>query len=247
MALGFPFSRPLQAIIVLTCENKRPKDKAAALAFEALLYHKAQPGDKPRPGTGGETVKGKDSLLPLDIRRLTPFNRPTVPTSKLRRRSSSGFIPIAKRLAAAAFAPNPGRLFRRRIRQQGGTVLIDASGSMDLEDSELRKLCEAAPAATVAYYCGRKSKGYIRLYAAAGRRHDGSNLERPTGGNFVDLEVLTWLLTQRGPLVLVTDGQFCGGIDGNADKALLLLKDLTQRGIVTWCKDVKQTLALFSR
>lgn len=109
----------------------------------------------------------------------------------------------------------PQRLFKRRARRiPGGTILIDASGSMG-DWSNIVKWCEESPYATLAYYAGKDDhgkRGQLFIYA-----RDGYKCERvwetEGRGNDVDGLAIDWLMQQSGPRRMVTDRCFCGAYD----------------------------------
>ena len=108
-----------------------------------------------------------------------------------------------------------GRVFacRRRARGCGGTVLIDASGSMHLGAGDLAAILRAAEGAQVACYDGhREGWGALRILARDGRRVADDLIAPPTGGggNVVDGPALRWLAAQPPPRVWVTDGMVTG-------------------------------------
>lgn len=111
----------------------------------------------------------------------------------------------------------PQRMFVRRTPvEPGGTILIDASGSMGDWD-EVKKWCAEAPFATVAYYAGWDggTNGWLWIYAQDGFRAKRI-VEPEARGNLVDGPALDWLMKQEGPRVIVTDRQFCGAFDSAA-------------------------------
>jgi hypothetical protein len=124
----------------------------------------------------------------------------------------------------------PQRLFiRRAAREPGGTILIDASrsmGSWDIVGEWIKK----APFATVAYYAGGSFDGWLYVYARDGFR--AKELVQPAnGGNTVDGLAIDWMLKQDGPYTMITDRQFCGAIDSEAQ--IIRLERLEKDGIVT--------------
>jgi hypothetical protein len=102
-------------------------------------------------------------------------------------------------------------VFRRRTRSRGGTVLIDTSGSMRLDATDVDKILEASNgAALVAIYSGSGSKGELRVVARRGRRADREHLSPFGRGNIVDLPALDWLSRQQRPRIWVSDGAVTG-------------------------------------
>ena len=151
-----------------------------------------------------------------------------------RRYAPNGVIINATRYVAAIVSGDSNGLFARRVRQKpGGTVLIDASGSMGASRENLRKLCELIPTATVAYYSGtdRNGKGILTIYAYKGKRYAGELPARTLqGGNSVDLPATKWLLQQGKPWSFVTDRGFCGGVLGSETVAHAIVEREEKRG-----------------
>ncbi len=111
-----------------------------------------------------------------------------------------------------------GRIFCRRKKHKGGTVLIDASGSMSLGAEDLERIIAAAPGATVAAYAGEHDDGTICIVAERGRMASARTLEMLDlgGGNIVDGPALQWLAKMPGPRVWVSDGWVTGVGDSAA-------------------------------
>lgn len=119
----------------------------------------------------------------------------------------------------------PQRLFlRKRPVLPGGTIIIDASGSMNLTPDDLIKIIDKSPMATLAIYYGNdgrskrgrdaKPAGMVRVLAKDGFRRSREDIIKIVGeklnGNSVDLEAVEWLLEQPSPRTMVTDRGFCG-------------------------------------
>lgn len=159
---------------------------------------------------------------------------PDVPR-KVKGRGGESYLPTSfgirirtNRLAlAASNKATSARLFERR--KQGGTVLIDASGSMGLSDQALYDIATIIPAGTVAYYSGKHDDwghsfksgdgletewiGHLVIYAHHGKiRQERKNEALPFRflANLVDLNALMWLLKQPRPRWIVTDWGFTG-------------------------------------
>ncbi len=97
-----------------------------------------------------------------------------------------------------------------RTRRGGGTILIDCSGSMSWDWDELKKAIKRFPTLCIAVYSGRDSSGRLCIIGKDGRWAD-FDPSHMSGGNEVDLEALTWLSSQKGPRVWLSDGCICGG------------------------------------
>jgi hypothetical protein len=124
----------------------------------------------------------------------------------------------------------PQRLFLRRTpTEPGGTILIDASGSMGSFDV-ISQWAEKAPFGTIAYYAGNGHTGRLWVYARDGRR--AAKVAEPDHrGNTVDGPALTWLMMQPAPRIFVTDRGFCDATDSELQKARLA--ELERTGEVT--------------
>jgi hypothetical protein len=110
-------------------------------------------------------------------------------------------------------------IFASKRSRVGGTVVIDASGSMSLEPADLLKILISAPAATVACYSGTFTgphkatggHGVLRILALRGRRVADRFVAQPCEGqNCIDGPMLQWLGTQKGPRLWISDGLVVG-------------------------------------
>lgn len=117
-----------------------------------------------------------------------------------------------------------GRVFARRVRRQGGTVLIDGSGSMSLGCDDVMAILAAAPAALVARYDGDPSAGVgvIRVLARSGRRVNDALIGAHCCGigNVIDGPALRWLAAQPAPRIWVSDGRVTGVRDRGSSQLM---------------------------
>jgi hypothetical protein len=122
----------------------------------------------------------------------------------------------------------PNRCFVRRSPQEpGGTILVDASGSMG-DWKQVKQWCETAPFGTIAYYAGNgASKGKLFVYARDGFRAP-QIVEPGYGGNTIDGPAMDWLMQQEAPRIMVTDRHFCDAADSYAQ--IMRLENLEARG-----------------
>jgi hypothetical protein len=99
--------------------------------------------------------------------------------------------------------------------QKGGSILIDASGSMRFSREALLAFVKAAPAVTVAAYAGAAvDTGTLRVYIKNGKIVADEYLDRPdTGNNIVDGPAIRWLSEQKGPRFWITDLGVTGRLD----------------------------------
>lgn len=166
--------------------------------------------NNPFPGQWGSLVERPP--LPLTVN-----HRPTTQPRKTRKAQNTG-----SRLGSIRRWLTDGRVFRRsrNIRQKGGTVLIDTSGSMDLNPSHVAAILIATPAATVAIYSGEGTHGTVSIIAKNGRMADAraiaKRIEDSGGGNIVDGPALRWLAKQPGPRTWICDGLVTGCNDRQA-------------------------------
>jgi hypothetical protein len=196
---------------------------------------------------GGRLPGGRTRADTLFTIVELPRTVETDPHNRGERAASAGARIIPSRLARSVANNSTRGLFRRRVRLQGGSVLIDASGSMYPSQEVLIRLCLAAPAATVAYYDGDGTRGTLHIYALDGTRYDGETIPLVGGGNDVDLPALQWLLRQAAePRFFVTDEEFCGGRAGEAQSAHCLLDGAKMTGAVKVIPSLEEAIALFT-
>jgi hypothetical protein len=104
------------------------------------------------------------------------------------------------------------RAFARRATFHGGVVIIDQSGSMDIDDASLAALLRRAPDALVIGYSHRPGDhgSTPNVWILADRGSVATAIPSGNIGNGVDGAVLEWVLRRRKsaePIVWVTDGQ----------------------------------------
>ena len=100
------------------------------------------------------------------------------------------------------------KVFGRKGKVYGGTVLIDASGSMRLSGQDIVEIMQQVPAVTIAMYNGWSKEGFLRIIARNGRRVQEDYIHEHSGhGNVVDLPALQWLGKQQPRRIWVSDMQ----------------------------------------
>ncbi len=108
------------------------------------------------------------------------------------------------------------KIFTRKHNTYGGTILIDASGSMNFDGQDILDVMNEVPAVTIAMYNyygwnNNKKLGDIRIIARNGRRVNDEYLHEHTGGgNYIDLPALEWLGKQTPRRLWVSDMQVVG-------------------------------------
>jgi hypothetical protein len=116
------------------------------------------------------------------------------------------------------------RIFSRKVRANGGIVVIDLSGSMSLSTDELDQLLDASPGALVVGYThGKKVAHKPNFWVLADKGKRVSDLSKVGGniGNGVDGPALEWAIAHRRgsePIIWVCDGQ----VTDSQDKAFTL-------------------------
>jgi hypothetical protein len=116
------------------------------------------------------------------------------------------------------------RAFSRRVATQGGIVIVDQSGSMDLDPESLHVLVRAAPHALVIGYSNRPGdRGETpNCWVLCDRTTVAAIYPVGNVGNGVDGPVLRWALGRRRArevVIWVTDGQVTDSND-HPDEAL---------------------------
>lgn len=104
------------------------------------------------------------------------------------------------------------RAFVQRTSVHGGIILIDQSGSMDLDATSLGALLQRAPDALVVGYSHRPgdSGATPNVWILADRGAVARTCPSGNVGNGVDGPVLRWAIARRRglePIIWVTDGQ----------------------------------------
>jgi hypothetical protein len=183
----------------------------AARLFDAIFPADGSPSKLPPdaldPHRGGRKVKWGEiqiEKLPMAASRPIP-----AAAGACRFHDHGSVLGAVHRFAA------DGRIFTQRTRKVGGTVLIDASGSMGLSKDDLERIVKTAPLATVAAYAGRRRNGVLMVVASKGRMVTGDAIRVLTNlhGNVVDGPALQWLARQPEPRFWISDGLVTGMAD----------------------------------
>ncbi len=111
------------------------------------------------------------------------------------------------------------KIFKQKQNVYGGTVLIDASGSMSFNGKDILEIMEQVPAVTIAMYNGSGSEGWLRIIAKNGRRVTEDYLQKYSGhGNGIDGLALKWLGTMPAKRLWVSDMMVFGRHYSNSDE-----------------------------
>ena len=132
------------------------------------------------------------------------------------------------------------KVFSRKQKIYGGTVLIDASGSMDFDGQDILDVMSEVPAVTIAMYNGHSSDGALRIIARNGRRVNDDYLYQHSGyGNVVDLPALEWLGRQEPKRIWVSDMQVVP-VNGTSKEALRQCADAVKKYNIMRLADIKE-------
>lgn len=172
---------------------------------EGTPYEPAPMDEEPAPYK--PRTRGGVGWNPMEI-QIADMPHSLVPRLPSRRRSPSGFGATISYPSRFVFGSTI--FLTRERRPQGGTVLIDTSGSMSLDSDDVLDILRRLPAAMIASYSSRDSQGYLRIIARHKRRAADRYLCTPGGGNGCDGPALEWLSRQTGPRIWVSDGWVTG-------------------------------------
>lgn len=229
------------------------------------------------PGKGGETAaesKFKHKMPTLYIHKLYAIDNVKTFTGARDKRCLSGLKIKASKLASVIGPGNP-RIFERVIHRDGGTVLIDASGSMELDPNDLLEILAKAPFATIAMYnsqhdapsCPEHNFGNMWIFSHNAKRaadFNGIRFNTTTrrittkrgrayprdmwdGGNLVDYPAMMWLLSQAGPRYMLTDCQWTGDSDNIRSCQALFERSVARKKIIHAGTDLDELKAIFAR
>jgi hypothetical protein len=164
----------------------------------------------PGPGKG---ESGVADWGPMSIRKapMTPWKHPRIRSRASWKYSEFGVFKYPWR----ALPSSDYRCFSVKRRQYGGTLLIDMSGSMSIDQYEVDQILNMAPYATIACYGsthGEKCQsGRLVIIAQDMQKGETAAARSRIGiGNVVDGPALQWLAKQDGPRIWISDGGVTG-------------------------------------
>jgi len=181
--------------------------------------------------TGGRRAPS-GVFAPLVFDECGPVHR-VVSASQWRRDrpSTSG---VTMRYPSRLLTDDQRRAFSAKRRSRGGVVVIDQSGSMDIDPVQLAALLERAPGALVVGYSHRPGdvmatpNAWVLVHnGVLARRYPSGNV-----GNGVDGPVLAWAVAKARagePVVWVTDGQVTDSNDHPSEALSLQCATLVRR------------------
>ncbi len=207
---GYASATVTLALMLTQSMNARPPRTPEELrAFRRSL----EPGGRRAP-TGRFAALVFDETVAMTTRTRSHGVRGSRP-------SSSG---TTLRYPSRLLTDDLQRAFARRTSRHGGIVVIDQSGSMDIEPSALTSLLARAPDAVIVGYSHRPGDAgrTPNVWVLAQRGAVGDFCPTGNVGNGVDGPVLEWALRRRvgnEPVIWVTDGQVTDSHD-HPDDAL---------------------------
>jgi len=120
------------------------------------------------------------------------------------------------------------KIFKQKQHVLGGTILIDASGSMNFSANDLLEIMQLLPAVNIAMYNGSYNTGDLRVIAKNGMRVNQNYLYKHKGrGNVIDGPALEWLASQPPRRIWVSD-MHVFGIHGKNSSGMNLMRDVLQ-------------------
>lgn len=216
------------------------------------------PTDNPHGKIGIAPTHTIPDWFPLAVEKLPTPISVTGAIGKKRVASNSGRHP--RRLHRLLTDPQK-RVFDRVIRGKGGVVLIDCSGSMRLNESEVRELTEVSHGATVLAYTvqnwvrdddGVPTSPNAWVLSERGRMAnltDGLPFQGMANG--VDLPALKWAVENRkhpnAPIVWVCDGYVTGHRDQGHPLMTKVCYEFARRNRIILVPDVPQALDALRR
>ena len=134
------------------------------------------------------------------------------------------------------------KIFKQKLNVKGGTILIDASGSMMFDSEDILEIMKMLPAVNIAMYNGSYRTGDLRIIARNGKRVTNKYLDQHSGGgNVVDGPALQWLSTMPSRRIWVSD-MYVFGAQGDTSGFNLLKEcyDLCTKNKIINLKDIDE-------
>lgn len=159
---------------------------------------------------GDNAFWGKMSIKHHQLSRTLPADL----LGKSKRKKDIGVKPNAMHRYAT-----DKKIFIDKAKRVTGTVLIDASGSMNFEREDIEDIVKLLPASTIAIYSGTNhpekftkddTVGYLHVIAKNGKWVREIPDIYEFRNNIVDGPAIDWLAKQAEPRILVSDLQFTG-------------------------------------
>jgi len=222
------FTVVLATLLTQCMEARPPTTPEELLRFRRSL----EPGGR-RPATGRFADLRFDQTLTMTER----------PRGSGVRKSNATVCGTVMRYPGRLLTDDQRRAFAGRRSVHGGVIIIDQSGSMDIDVEEMTALLRQAPDALVVGYSHRPGGGCDTANAWVLANRGTVAATCPTGnvGNGVDGPVLKWAVSQRRgrePLVWVTDGQVTDSHDHPCEELTEFCAILVRRHRIRMVKDL---------
>jgi len=147
------------------------------------------------------------------------------------RKRRAGFFGAFRNPLRTLIPAFDGQGWTMKQKRQGGTILLDQSGSMSISEDDLKRLLQDAPHATIAAYSSTYDEGSVRIYAQKGKYASDCGCEMH--GNGVDGPALDWLSKQTMPRVWICDGHLTGvGDQRHPDLSMECARKCQEYGIL---------------
>lgn len=175
--------------------------------IDSQFQHEKEPND----ACGSNVGNGDNPLSGRAYLETPTLERPSTITRSVRSTDEGSLFRQPWRVTT------DHRVFRHVSVKKRASVLIDASGSMQLTADDIKAIVQHAPASVVAAYAGHGDSGPLRVLANNGRMTLDDKAYRFPGGNIVDVPALQWLAKQPMPRYWVCDGNVTGINDESHD------------------------------
>lgn len=197
--------------------------------IKELEKRERQPGESYEFGKGKEYTDGSDRWYPLYV------SKPELPlthTGKLGRRLVYTDTGRAIKNIGRLFSDPEERIFTRKTRALGAVVVIDCSGSMSLDESDIDEMIKVSAGATVLCYSSdnRPSHDNPNAYVVARKGRRIRKLPYFHGGNGCDAPALMYGIkvlreSSRQPVIWISDEM----VTGIGDSGGMSLREETNR------------------
>jgi hypothetical protein len=218
----------LARILTQTMLARPPRTPEELRSFRRSL----EPGGR-RPPSGRFAPLKFDETLSMSLR----------PRSAGVRRDRASTCGPTMRYPSRLLTDEKKRAFARRASRHGGIVIIDQSGSMEIDEALLSTLLRRAPDALVIGYSHRPGDlgTTPNVWILADRGSVATTIPSGNIGNGVDGTVLAWAVRRRQhnePIVWVTDGQVTDSHDHPDERLTFQCAEAVRRHRIRLVKEL---------
>jgi hypothetical protein len=199
--------------------------------------------------SGVEFDTGKSGFAKLRINNAVKPDKQV--KGHLARRKKAA--PTGKRIAypSRLLTDPEKRIFSQKPRNNGGVVLLDLSGSMDLSIEQVEAMVDRAPGAWVAGYSHKRNTSLPNLTILADRGKRVSSLNGVTmgSGNCIDGPALDFTIGKRRgsePIIWVCDGMITDKTDRRYDEGAKVCAEMVKRHKVIVVPTVDEALKILA-